>query len=105
MGKAARMKKEAERNIAVYNIMESHHVYHFVMLSVMMDLCNKLAALNTCPVKLNRLDTIMSNLEKIEKSIPGFLPYNYMNRASKFVKMMHMDLESLLKDINAVKER
>lgn len=95
--------KNSERLIPVYQVMDEVSTYHFVMLSVMMELNMKLIALNTRPYRVQRLETIQELLNKIEQSYEGYLPDSYMNRAKKFVLMMHKDLESLLKDINTIK--
>lgn len=91
------------KTVPVYQIMDEVSIYHFVLISVMMDLNQKLIQLNSKPYRVSRLETIQELLEKIEKSYEGYLPENYLNRAKKFVVMMHTDLESLLKDINTIK--
>jgi len=91
-------------NIPIYKIMSPNDTFDIVNISVIDALLNVLMA--RCKgnrYRLSRLQSMFDLLHKIEVSYEGYIPDEYINRSERFLKYMHTDLNSLIKDIKGVK--
>jgi len=91
-------------NTPVYKIMTPNDTFDIVNISVIDALLNVL--MERCKgnrYRISRLQSMYDLLHKIETSYEGYIPDEYINRSEKFLKYMHTDLNSLIKDIREVR--
>jgi hypothetical protein len=86
--------------IPVYKVMTTRDTFDITLISVIDMLTQVLIERNAGNrYRQSRLETMYDKLHQAEKSYEGYIPDEYINRSEKFVKYIHNDLNSLLKDL------
>lgn len=87
-------------NVPVFQVMTHRDTFDIVLVSVIDMLTQVLQERNADnQYRLSRLKTMYEKLHQVEQSYKGYIPDEFINRSEKFVKFIHADLNSLLKDL------
>lgn len=104
MGKIASYKKETV-GTPVYQVMTDWDTFDIALISVIESLTIALMKRNEKNLyRLSRLETLFNKMNQVEKSYEGYIDEPFQNASKKFVKMLHIDLNTMVQNLKLAKD-
>ena len=91
-------------NMPVFARMSNNDIYDFVLLSVVDALLQEVYVRCGTQKREGRIEAMQHALETLQNTYKGYVPDTYLNRSTKFLRLLHTDLDSLLSGIKTIKE-
>lgn len=93
------------KGIPVYKKMTDRDTFDIALISVIESLTLLLLERNSNnQYRLSRLKTLFDKMDQVEKSYEGYIDEKFLNASKKFVKMLQIDLNNMVKGLKNIQE-